>query len=99
MTTKPKKKSLAAIMAPIREHNRKVEMKYLRKPPESAADIPEGKVVVHNSITPVTGFGLHGSRSWTQIPDEQIEVCPCEWAAQLDKHYRVRVKPADPPKE
>jgi hypothetical protein len=87
--------TLKAFMAPIREHSRKVEMKYLRKRLASDAEIPEGKVVVHNSIVPVTGFGLHGSRSWMQFPDEKIEVCSCGWASQLSKHYRRRSPPSE----
>jgi hypothetical protein len=89
-TSTKKKITIKALNAANREYNRKVDWKYLRKPPASAVDVPEGRVVVHNQVAPVTGFGVHGSRSWTQIPDEKIEVCPCQWALYLGKHYRVR---------
>ena len=88
--TAKKKITLKAFMAP----SRKVETKYLRRPPASAADVPEGKVVAHNNVVPVTAGGMHGSRAWTQLPDEGIEVCPCDWAPHLGKHYRVRLAPS-----
>jgi hypothetical protein len=90
MTTTPKKVSLKSLMAPILEHNRKVEKRYLRSPAGAAKAAAGRKVVVHNQVVPVTGFGWNGSRSWSQLPDDEIEVCPCRWFPQLGKHYRVR---------
>ena len=88
---KGKTATLKSIWAPAHERNRKVEMRYLRSPAGAVkAAAVAGRVVVHNHIVPVTGFGLNGSRSWSQIPDDEIEVCPCGWFPQLGAHYRVR---------
>jgi hypothetical protein len=64
--------------------------RYLRATPASPADVPEGRVVVHNAVFP-TGRRLNenGFRAWLQIPSERLEVCPCKWAPQLGEHYRV----------
>ena len=55
---------------------------YLSRVPES---VPSGKIVVHNSVPPTSGF-----RAWLAEPSSRYEVCPCEWAPELDAHYRVR---------
>ena len=84
--TNPGIPAKATAVASMREYNRKVEWKYLRKFPASAADVPAGKVVVHNQVIPGTG----GFRAWTQIPDDTLKACPCGWPPQLGKHYRKR---------
>ncbi len=89
-----KKATLNSFLAPIRERNRKVEMKCLKRIPASAADVPQGKVVVHNRVYPAPLY-VNGFRAWTQLSDDAgIEVCPCEWAPRLGKHYRVRARAA-----
>ncbi len=65
--------------------------RYQRKIPASAADVPEGKVVVHNHVVPARRLGVRGFRTWTQGQNEEpaIEVCPCKWAPELGAHFRV----------
>ena len=72
-----------------RRHNRKVATKYHRKIPVSAADVPKGKVVVHNHVISARWLSLKGFRAWTQILDERIEICPCTWAPEFGEHYRI----------
>ena len=94
-TPAPTKKKITgrSLLAAGREHNRKVDLNYLRKVPASAADIPEGKVVVHSGVIPAP-LNVNGFRAWTQFAaDDCIEICPCEWAPRLGKHYRDRLAP------
>jgi hypothetical protein len=79
------------IEAKLREENRRLDRKLLRKIP---ATLPPGRVVVHNSAvpdawTPSTPLGLYGFRAWTQIATDEIEECSCQWSSWLGKHYRV----------
>ena len=60
---------------------------YLSCIPES---VPSGKIVVHNRVRPTRKLGSRGFRAWLAEPSSQYEVCPCEWAPELDAHYRVR---------
>ena len=53
-------------------------------------EVPPGKIVVHNQVRPTTRLELSGFRAWLDEPDLRYEVCPCEWAAQLGIHYRVK---------
>ena len=68
-------------------------MRYVRAIPR---ELPEGIVLVHNSVLPRQRFrtGMRGFRAWTQKFDgRRLEVCPCDWAgADLHGlvHYRVR---------
>jgi hypothetical protein len=62
--------------------------RYLRATPASPADVPEGRVVVHNAVFP-TGRRLNenGFRAWLQIPSERVEVVPASghrsWASTI----------------
>jgi hypothetical protein len=63
-------------------------IEYLKTVPKS---VPEGRVVVHNSVRPTRRLGLNGFRAWVQRPgDEKLEVCLCGWAWHLGQHYRVK---------
>jgi hypothetical protein len=54
--------------------------------------VPRGVVLVHNHVTPHTRqFGVGGFRAWFELANpKELEVCPCDWAPELGKHYRVR---------
>jgi hypothetical protein len=59
---------------------------YLSGVPKSA---PSGKIVVHNHVRPTGKLGPRWFRAWLDEPSPRYEVCPCEWAPELDAHYRV----------
>jgi hypothetical protein len=67
----------------------RVGMRYLSGIP---AEVPSGRVVVHNSVRPARRLGVRGFRAWTQWPDERLEVCGCDWAPEVGEHYRVKVE-------
>jgi hypothetical protein len=49
---------------------------YLYRQPEPGG-VPQGKVLVHNSVRPTTGRpGTRGSRIWTQEPDDSCTTSP-----------------------
>lgn len=55
------------------------------------SEVPAGRVLVHNHVTPTQRLGSRGFRAWLQKPDaKRLEVCRCGWAPGL-KHYRVEV--------
>ncbi len=60
---------------------------YLSHVPRS---VPFGKIVVHYHVHPTSKLGTHGFRAWLAQPSPRYEVCSCEWAPELDVHYRVR---------
>ncbi len=60
---------------------------YLSRVPES---VPSDKIVVHNHVLPTRRLGSRGFRAWLAEPSPEYEVCPCEWASELETHYRVR---------
>ena len=57
--------------------------------------VPRGRVVVHNQVQPRRRLGTRGFRAWLGNPrDKDIERCPCAWAPELRRHYRVtRARP------
>ena len=63
-------------------------MEYLRKLP---TEIPAGKMLVHNSVSPSLRFGARGFRAWFTTDPEGLEVCPCNWCAELGNHYRKKI--------
>lgn len=65
--------------------------RYLVSIPKPGA-VPPGMVVVHNHIKPARLLGWNGFRAWLQSPDDPptLEVCPCRWAPELGRHYRVK---------
>jgi hypothetical protein len=65
----------------------KYKMEYLPRVPKS---VPEGKVLVHNQVYPVTRrAGVRGSRHWLEPLSDKLEICQCHWAPELGAHYRV----------
>jgi hypothetical protein len=66
---------------------------YLYRQPEPGG-VPQGKVLVHNSVRPTTGRpGTRGSRIWTQEPDDRLELWRCDWRPGLGDHYQVKRTP------
>jgi len=66
----------------------------LRYVPRVPMHVPAGTVLVHNSVYPVARLnGTRGSRMWLS-PKSYVrgwlEVCPCGWAPELKRHYRVK---------
>ena len=65
--------------------------------------IPPGRILVHNHVlppareefgneVPTYKLGFNGFRAWLTDPtrtDYKVEVCDCDWAAELGPHYRV----------
>jgi hypothetical protein len=53
----------------------------------------EGRVLVHNDVTPQPKIRICGFRAWTQRKTDQLVQCHCDWA-EVDlyglPHYRVR---------
>jgi hypothetical protein len=85
--------TVKGIIGEMRAENRRLDRTWLRKVPASAEVVPEGRVVVHNPVMPARNLGERGFRAWTQIPDDKIEICPCEWEPKLGKHYRIKPDP------
>jgi hypothetical protein len=56
-------------------------------------ELPEGRVLVHNEVTPYPKIGMNGFRAWTQLKTDRLVDCHCDWAG-VDlhglPHYRVR---------
>ena len=70
-----------------KEYAARVQMRYLSGVPKK---VPPGRVVVHNWVRPAQRLGERGFRAWTQLPDERVVVCGCDWAPHLSEHYRVK---------
>lgn len=53
--------------------------------------IPDGWVLVHNSVRPTRQIGSRGFRIWLDEPDApRLVSCDCGWAPELGKHFRVQ---------
>jgi hypothetical protein len=64
-----------------------MEMEYLRKLP---AEVPTGRVLVHNHVRPARRLGTRGFRAWLTSPDPaRLEVCDCSWAPEHGQHFRI----------
>ncbi len=61
---------------------------YLTQLPER---VPEGQVLVHNSVWPRQRLNADGFRAWLQAPAENLVLCRCGWARELGEHYIARV--------
>ena len=60
---------------------------YLAKLPTA---VPAGKWLVHNQVDPTRILGSRGFRAWlTDADAPRVEVCECDWAGELGRHYRV----------
>ena len=63
-----------------------VDAVYLDRIP---ATIPDGWVLVHNSVRPTRCLGYRGFRAWLQAPSDRLELCACGWAPEVGDHYRI----------
>jgi hypothetical protein len=71
-------------------------VEFLAEVPDALPD--DGRVLVHNLVSPRPGQRLHedGLRVWLQAPEEGILLpCACEWEGTdlAPLHYRTRRKP------
>ena len=62
-------------------------MEYLSKLP---AEIPPGRILVHNHVQPSRNLGSRGFRAWLGQPGAWTEACGCGWAPELGTHYLSR---------
>lgn len=61
---------------------------YLFKLPKA---VLAGRVLVHNHVRPTRHIGSRGFRIWLALPETpHLEVCGCDWAPELGRHFRVR---------
>jgi hypothetical protein len=65
----------------------KTAPEYLTRLP---AAVPAGRVLVHNHVMPTRRLGARGFRVWLSAIRAGLEVCGCEWAPEMGKHYRVK---------
>ena len=61
---------------------------YLTQLPER---VPEGQMLVHNSVWPRQQLGANGFRAWLQTPAENLAVCRCGSARELGEHYIAQI--------
>lgn len=61
---------------------------YLKRVP-AKEEVPEGLVVVHNSVRGTRRLGSRGFRAWLAPLEGRLEECDCDWAPELGIHYRV----------
>ena len=55
-------------------------------------DVPFEFGIVHNQVSPTRAVGARGFRIWAQRLDDTdapVEPCPCGWASELGRHFRV----------
>jgi hypothetical protein len=67
-------------------------MEYPRSLPKA---VPPDRVLVHNQVRPSRVQGNLGARYWLQVPDldgHELKPCACEWAPELGRHFRVKLK-------
>jgi hypothetical protein len=57
------------------------------------AVVPDDQVLVHNSARPSRFIGYRGFRAWLEPApaSKYLAVCPCGWASELGRHYRVSI--------
>jgi len=56
--------------------------------------VPNGHIIVHNSVAPQARVGMNGFRIWLAPSDASnyaVEVCNCGWAPHVPVHYRVKL--------
>ena len=78
-------------MSDITLRIKEIDMRYINSIPPK---LPAGRVLVHNDVRPTRTLGSQGFRAWTQIMDDTIEPCRCNFGgcknSKLHKHYRVK---------
>jgi hypothetical protein len=74
----------------LAEQMRKEGIRHVPRIPKS---LLEGRVLVHNNVTPNPKIGTDGFRAWTQLKTDRLARCHCDWAG-VDlhglQHYRVK---------
>jgi hypothetical protein len=60
---------------------------YPWREPRSAAEIPDGLVLVHNPVIPAPMQACRGFRFFLKAADEGSQLCNCGWAPQAGPHY------------
>ena len=82
---------------PAEKKQLKEQMRLSRYLPYMPRSIPDGKILVHNRVKPVSPIGRNGFRIWLQPPSDEprLIVCNCGWAPHLEKHYRYIVVGSD----
>ncbi|HXC33928.1 MAG TPA: hypothetical protein VNZ56_15725 [Verrucomicrobiae bacterium] len=63
-----------------REYYKKVGWHYVTGIPRKP--LPRGIVLVHNQVIPQPVLGANGFRAWTQVLDDTLKVCKCDWAGR-----------------
>jgi hypothetical protein len=53
--------------------------------------VPAGKLLAHNNAAFAARNGTRGFRFWLTDTDPRYKVCPCDWAPELSKHYKLSV--------
>jgi hypothetical protein len=97
------RESMMTRRAPKRRLDDEYRAKYLHEMPAGAPTgweyltklppfVPTDRVLVHNCARPtLRRLGWHGFRAWLAIPDRRrLEVCGCDWAPELGRHFRVK---------
>ena len=46
-------------------------------------ELPKGRVLVHNRVTPYPKIGTNGFRAWTQFKTNRLVQCHCDWAGWI----------------
>ncbi len=67
-----------------------MSLEYIEEIPDP---MPEGKILVHNHVTPSPYIGNRGFRVWLATKEDKHIECPCWYAPQLGTHYRVAAHP------
>ena len=51
--------------------------------------VPDGQVVVHNSVRPTRRLGSRGFRAWREAapPRDALKPCGCGWVPEFGAHY------------
>ena len=53
-------------------------------------EIPQRRILAHNSERPTRNLGESGFRAWLDEPDTpRLVRCDCGWAPELGEHYMV----------
>jgi hypothetical protein len=65
-------------------------LEYINEIPDP---MPEEKILVHNHVSPSPWIGFRGFRVWLATKTDEHAECPCWFAPQLGKHYRLSHQP------
>lgn len=87
MTAAASKKKASKQISKADKYKSKYGMEHLSEIP---AEVPKGKILVHNHIIPAATIGLRGFRIWLSKPHKRYKKCDCGWHPELGTHYRVK---------